>query len=60
MQEGNAIAFALKTLTSTEVNHAQTEQEMLAILFGCTRFKHFIYGRRTVVENPIASQSKLS
>ena len=34
-----------------EVNYTQIEKEMLAILFGCTRFKHYIYGRRTVVES---------
>ena len=51
MQEGKPIAYASKTLTPTEVNYAQIEKEMLAILFGCTRFKHYIYGRRTVVES---------
>ena len=51
MQDGKPIAYASKTLTPTEVAYAQIEKEMLAILFGCTRFKHYIYGRRTVVES---------
>ena len=51
MQEGKPIAYASKTLTPTEVNYAQIGKEMLAILFGCTRFKHYIYGHRTVVES---------
>lgn len=51
MQDGKPIAYASKTLTPTEINYAQIEKEMLAILFGCTRFKHYIYGRRTVVES---------
>ena len=51
MQEGKPIAYASKTLTPTEVNYAQIEKEILAILFECTRFKHYIYGRRTVVES---------
>ena len=58
MQEGKPIAYASKTLMPTEVNYTQIEKEMLAILFGCIRFKHYIYGRRTVVESdckPIAS-----
>ncbi|MCG8048272.1 MAG: hypothetical protein N0E48_22075, partial [Candidatus Thiodiazotropha endolucinida] len=45
----------------TEVRYAQIEKEMLAILFGCTRFKQYIYGRRTVVESdckPIESIMK--
>ena len=51
MQDGKPIAYASKTLTPTEVAYAQIEKEMLAILFGCTRFKYYIYGRRTVVES---------
>ena len=38
-----------------------SKKEMPAILFGCTRFKHYIYGRRTVVESgckPIESIMK--
>ncbi|MEW8548052.1 MAG: RNase H-like domain-containing protein [Candidatus Thiodiazotropha sp.] len=61
MQDGKPIAYASKTLTQTEVKYSQIEKEMLAILFGCTRFKHYIYGRRTVVESdckPIESIMK--
>ncbi|MCG8048271.1 MAG: RNase H-like domain-containing protein [Candidatus Thiodiazotropha endolucinida] len=61
MQDGKPIAYASKTLTPTEVRYAQIEKEMLAILFGCTRFKQYIYGRRTVVESdckPIESIMK--
>jgi hypothetical protein len=56
LQNGKPIAYTSKTLTLTETRYAQIEKEMLAILFGCTRFKHYVYGRRTVVEsdcNPI-------
>ena len=58
LQNGKPIAYASKTLTLTETGYAQIEKEMLAILFGCNRFKHYIYGRRTVVESdckPIVS-----
>ena len=61
MQDGKPIAYASKTLTAAEVKYSQIEKEMLGILFGCTRFKHYIYGRRTVVESdckPIESIMK--
>ena len=61
MQDGKPIAYASKTLTPTEVGYAQIEKETLAILFGCTRFKNYVYGRRTVVESdckPIESIMK--
>ena len=51
MQDGKPIAYASKALTPTETGYAQIEKEMLAILFGCTHFKNYIYGRRTVVES---------
>ena len=50
MQEGKPIAYASKSLTSTEVNYAQIEKEMFAILFGCNRFHHFVYGRKVNVQ----------
>ena len=51
MQDSKPIAYTSKTLTPMELAYAQIEKEMLAILFGCTRFKHYIYGRRTMVES---------
>ena len=33
LQEGKLVAFASKSLTSTEVNYAQIEKETYAILF---------------------------
>jgi len=43
LQEGHSITYALRALTQTQQNHAQIEKEMLAILFGCTRFHQYIY-----------------
>lgn len=51
LQDGKPVAYASKTLTKSEISYAQIEKETLAILFGCTRFKHYIYGRHTVVES---------
>ena len=50
IQEGKPIAYASKSLTQTEINYAQIEKEMYAIIFGCKKFHHYIYGRRIRVE----------
>lgn len=50
LQEGRPIAYASKSLTPTEVNYAQIEKELFAILFGCKRFHQYVYGRRIMVE----------
>lgn len=51
LQDGKPIAYASKTLTKTEQGYAQIEKEMLAIVFACNRFKHYVYGRHTFVES---------
>ena len=38
------IAYASKSLSSTQQNYAQIEKEMLVIVFGCTKFHDYIYG----------------
>ena len=43
-QVGHPIAYASRALTQTQQNYAQIEKEMLAIVFGCTRFHEYIYG----------------
>ena len=50
-QSGKPVAFASKSLNQTEQNYAQIEKELYAILFGCTRFHQFIYGRQILVES---------
>ncbi|CAH1232986.1 RTL1 [Branchiostoma lanceolatum] len=51
MQEGKPVAFASKSLNNTEVNYAQIEKELYAIVFGCERFHQYIYGRKVHVES---------
>ena len=48
MQDGHPIAYASKALTTTERNYAQIEKECLAIVFACTKFDQYIYGRTIV------------
>ena len=48
MQDGHPIVYASKTLTTTERNYAQIEKECLTIVFACTKFDQYIYGRTMV------------
>jgi len=51
LQDGKPVAYASKSLTPCEVNYAQIEKELFAILFGCKRFHQYVYGRRVLVES---------
>ena len=44
MQGQHPIAYASKSLTTTQQKYAQIEKEMLAIVFGCKKFHDYIYG----------------
>ena len=51
LQEGKPVAFASKALTPTQERYAQIEKEALAIVFGCEKFHHYIFGRSVVIES---------
>ena len=48
LQDEHPVAYASKALTSSQQNYAQIEKEMLAIVFGCTRFHEYIFGLTNV------------
>ena len=50
MQNGKPIAYASKVLTTTQQTYAQIEKENLAIVFGCEKFHHYLYGRDFLAE----------
>lgn len=45
------VAFAGRSLTSSEQNYCQLEKETLSILFECTRFHEYLYGKKFIVVN---------
>ena len=51
MQNGRLIAYASKSLTTTQQAYAQTEKKAcMALVFGCEKFHHYLYGRNFVAE----------
>ena len=51
LQEGKPIAFASKALTETEQRYENIEWELLAVVFGCERFRPYLYGCKFQVES---------
>ena len=50
MQEDRPVCYAPRSLNSAERNYAQIEKELLAIVYGCTRFHQYVYGKKVRVE----------
>ena len=49
-QERGPISNASRYLTQAESNYTSTENELGAVLYGCTRFHDYIYGQKVTVE----------
>ena len=45
------IAYASRSMTSTEIRYAQIEKETLGVVFACNKFHHYLYGRSFTVYN---------
>ena len=61
LQEGRPVAYASKSLSAAESNYSNIEREMLGVVFGLTRFHHYVYARKVRVETdhkPLESISK--
>ena len=50
LQEAQPVHHANRALTTTEQNYAQIEKELLAVVFSCEHFEHYIYGKHVTVE----------
>ena len=50
MQNGELIPYASKSLTTAQQACAQIKKEALALVFGCEKFHHYLYGREFVAE----------
>ena len=48
LQDGQLVAFASRTFTSTERGYAQIEKECSAFVFACERFNQYLFGRESV------------
>jgi hypothetical protein len=45
----NAIAYASKTLTGDQLNHATTKKELLAVVFAIDKFRSYLVGAKVIV-----------
>lgn len=46
LQNEAPVVYESKLLNESQKNYAQIEKEMSAILFGCDRFRKYIYGQK--------------
>jgi len=44
------VCYASRSLNSAEKNYAQIEKELLAIVYGCTKFHQYVYGKKVKVQ----------
>ena len=51
LQEGHPLAYASRSLTSSEQNYCQMEKELLSVQFAMEKFHQYTYGRHVIVQN---------
>ena len=51
VQDGRPVQFASKAISDSEAQYAPIEGEMLAVLYGVTKFHYYLYGRKFKVES---------
>ena len=44
------ITYALRVLTNAEQNYLQIERELLGVIFDMIKFRHFVLGRRFLLQ----------
>ena len=50
IQKGKVVCYASKTLTKTEQNYQNLEQEALGTISGMEKFHYFVYGKEFTLE----------
>ena len=51
MQNYKPIYYASRPLLDTETRYANIERELLAVVYGCKRFHHFVFGKEFTIES---------
>ena len=51
LQNNTPICFASRTLTDTEKRYANIDRELLAVVYGCERFHHYVFGKIFTIES---------
>ena len=51
LQDEHSIAYASRSLIPAEEHYSQIKKELLAEVFGCERFNHYVYGRPVEVNS---------
>lgn len=44
------VAYASQVLTSVQKRYSQIEKEAMAVVYGCEKFHHFVYGHKLLLE----------
>lgn len=50
MQNDHPVEYASVSLTDTQQRYNHIEKELLALVFGCERFHHYLFGRKFIIK----------